>query len=322
MTVGVTDFTTSGLINNVRLRITMPGFQQLYLDSDILTVLNDEYMSTILEWILSVREEYLVNYVDYAIPTNISNVEGAADVTFNIPADAIGGRLRDVFVVNESNGEMMSLNQLDLDKVASWGYNYGWLRNAGFYLNNNQIILYPADGAAGTLRVYYYQRPYELCLNTNAAEILSIDTVNNLFTVSYLPSNWSVGTVICATENDQPFEQSVTGVAITSISYPTIGIADVSKLKIGQWVTLDGQTVFPKVPKEIWRLIPQAASVNILKSLADPNWQVAQSTYDQMSKKLLNLIGDRVTGEPKKITTRGNGIIDSLYTQGRRYWPL
>lgn len=89
------DYTTTGLVEQVKIRASVPTAQTLFTTSRIIGLLNDELLTFIVPFIMEVREEFFVVYKDTSIDTDTREYE--------VPSRAIGNKLREVTLV--SNGQ-------------------------------------------------------------------------------------------------------------------------------------------------------------------------------------------------------------------------
>ncbi|MCW9066326.1 MAG: hypothetical protein OQJ78_08500, partial [Ignavibacteriaceae bacterium] len=60
---------TNTLISKIRLGMSLPNIENRFSDATLLELSNDEIQSTILPWIFSLREDYLISSVEFDLTT-------------------------------------------------------------------------------------------------------------------------------------------------------------------------------------------------------------------------------------------------------------
>lgn len=297
--------TTATLIESLKRRAMIPTSQATYTDQDLVDYLNDEMESTIVPMIMDVREEYFIESQDFSIENDV-------DAFFDIPTRAVGSRLREVVLVDTSNGveTLTNLPRLTLEQLSESADNGRSVRGlTGFYIEGDQVRIYPAQGGgAATLRMYYYRRPGQLVLTSDAGEITAIDTGTNTITVDNVLAEWINGADIATVNPRQPFNYINASDSIVSISGYNITLADVSDLSVGDWVCNVDESVVPQVPVEAHNLLLQAAKIVLLEATDDDkNIQLAMKKYEQLERSFIKTITPRVDGQGKKIV--GNNAL-------------
>jgi hypothetical protein len=171
----------------------------------------------------------------------------------------------------------------------------------GFYLANNQIIPVPAQ-SVGVIRLWFYQRPNNLVVQSAASQISAI--VGTTVTVGVVPTTFTTGTTVDFIK-DQPFfecraiDQSIVSATTTTITFSTLP----TSLVVGDWVALAGQTPVPQIPVEFRPLLVQRCVVKYyeIQGYLD-KMAAAQKKLEEMEKDLFAIINPRVREEPKIIT--------------------
>ncbi len=290
------DFTTLGLVAAIKRKGSIPTSQNLYLPEDFVAIANDELISIVIPLIMSVREEYFVTHIDLPI-TSAKN--------YPIPAASVGMKLRDVAIVtnpNTNQEQRLTLPRLVLEQVNN---------TTGFYVEDNEIILCSVPQQTGVLRFYYIRRPYNLVYTTKAGRVTSINPNTNEIVLSNIPSDWAINTKLSVIEAVSPFNIKIESGTIINLSSPTIELDNVTNIEIGDWVTLEGDSVVPMIPVEAHPYLAQLSCVKCLEGLGDrEGMSAAQSKANELKESLLTMISPRVDSAPKKITNCGNGIFD------------
>lgn len=298
-------YTTSDLIASIKRRASMPTNQQLFSDTDFLNLATDELEVTLIPLLMSVREEYFVSYVDV-------QVTGSSPYIIEIPEDAIGMKLRDVALM--VNDHPIILPRFSIDDS-----NQIIFSNYGFKVESNQIHVH---AEAETIRLYYFKRPLSLISVSNSAQIKSINEVTNEITVTNVPAIWTTETVLNAVQKAQPFKTMVNEIEIASISSPTIVLASVEGLSLGDWICEQGYSPIPQIPVEAHKVLAQATTVKCLEAINDSNGMAsAEKKLERNIKDLITLISPRVDGAPKRIIGTNISSYTSVSTfRGRRRW--
>ena len=161
--------TTDALVTSVKRSAMLPIDEVTFGKQGIIDILNEEVDLGLTSHLLSVHEEYLVNFID--IPVNPDSNE------YEIPSRAIGNKLRGAFFLN-SNLDMWKLTRVELEDVQTLDRNstQSHYSNAFYVENDKIIVLNRTIGNAEYVRLYFYMKLSELVENKYAAVIQSIDT--------------------------------------------------------------------------------------------------------------------------------------------------
>lgn len=331
----------STLISTVKLFQSLPDSQTAFSDTDILTLMDYEVKNTIVPLILNLKEEHLVVVRTFNFPANTSNV------TLDIPPEATGLRLRDVQAV-DTKGYFFNIPRLAPEQVGNYGnwgnYNGTAFTNGtgpycGFFLMNNQIKFYPLNVLnSSTIRLTFHRRPNDLCLTTDAGQIVNI--TGDFVTVNNANANWIVGTLIDFISQSSPYPfvtnlannglnsdnfdspQPLSNVPIIGVSGQTFQFAPgvTANLVVGNWLSSAGTAPFVQyLPVEAEGCLVQVTSIKVLESLEDTEGQKnAIAKYGQMAKDLQTMLSPRVEGRGKKLVNL-NSALASSRSRGTRF---
>lgn len=332
------DTTTSGLINLVKERETIPDSGAAYSESTLLNYLDQSLKGFIVPAIEAVLEEHFVVTQDTQMPEqpNYPANQPPTDVVnyINIPGESTGMRLRDVYVIG-NDGSFYNLPRLTPTQAAAQSYGSPWgpllppMNNnqfiGGFYLQNNQVQIFPYGLASNKLvRISYQRAPADLCLIDDAGmvtaitgDICTLDKVLPWFGVvqdptnpthvgivnSDLPHDWVQNPTIPTTvyTSYAPLNnvtlQSVTANVVT---LPT-GLG--ANVKVGDWICPRYQSVYAQnIPKELLPVLVQKAAEMCLEAAGDrEGQQIANKTYVSMMQMAIMQIAPRVIGKPIKV---------------------
>jgi len=301
--------TTNTLLPTLRLLPLMPSVQQLFQDSDLLTILNFEMISKIYPLIDNQTEEYFVTLGD------VPYIQ--AQTIYDLPSRALAGKLRALSFVDPSNNEIR-IPRLRPEDLMSNVNATGLAINPalwGFYLQNNKVVLYLSSVNGGTsnyktLRMRYIRQPNQLVLNNQCGQVVSI--VGNIVTVDQVPSNFTTTQLYDMISNRPNFDAlqddsictNISGTAMTFSSIPVDQLGN-STLKVGDWICLSGQAPIAQVPYTPgYDLLLQLAAAKCLEIHGDvQGFNVAMSQASDMKNYLISVLTPRVDGNVIRLTT-------------------
>jgi hypothetical protein len=281
------DFTSTGLIAQIKRRALIPTGQNLFSNSDLIDMLNEELQNRIVPYIIAVREDYLLDYED--IPQDGSTKE------FDIPTKAIGNKLNSVALYDSTVPErnIQYISRLTLQQSSDM---------SGYYLQNNKILINPTPFNSGSLRIYYYRRPNNIIELSSAYQIASISS-NVSVTTSTVPTGISTGSEIDIINNYSPFT-TVKTITTGTVAGSTIDLSDTTDIQVGNYVCIAGQSPYAQIVQDVIPLLIQSVVVRMMEYMGDTNGlQSAILTYAQMESDNRNLISPRVDSQPKKIVS-------------------
>lgn len=304
------DYTTTELLADIKRKAFVPISQITFDDTGLLSIADEEIQTGIVPMIMTVREEYLVDYMEY-------NVDGTTNL-FEIPTRAIGAKLRDVTVVINPQQNDGAINERSLPEIAAedavWNNNYNnFLSLQAFFLRDNNVVLSPSSTtfAGQIIRLYYFKRPSKLIQVSACSQITSIST--NTAIVNLVPTNFGTTGIITITADvvkaKPPFKILTMDITLTidtttnTVTFPS----DLSDYDIqeGDYICLAGESPIPILPVEIHSLLAQRVAVKILASLGDDkNFQIATNRLVEMEKNIRGLISNRVEGANRKVVNQ------------------
>ena len=324
--------TTADLITRVKNRETIPDSGAAYSESVLLEYLDQGLKGFIVPAIEAVLEEHFVVTQDTQMPLQpayMGNSPPTGVVNYiNIPGESTGLRLRDVYVIG-NDGSFYNLPRLTPSQAAAQSYGSPWgpllppMNNnqfvGGFYLQGNQVQIFPYGLASGKLvRISFQRAPADLCLTSAAGQIVSI--VGDVCTLDkVLP--WHSGiTQVNAISNDMPHDY-VANATIPQTVYTsyaplsnmtivscvgnvvTLPAGTGANVQAGDWLCPRGYSVFAQnIPKELLPVLVQKAAEMCLEAAGDRDGQsVASGTFKTMIQMAIMQIAPRVIGKPIKV---------------------
>lgn len=298
-------YTTANLLADVKLAAMLPDSGGVFTDSELLTFATNAMDHAMVPLILSAREEYLVDYVDYAIV--------AGQQSYAVPEQAIGGKLRDVtfFPVGSTTGVPMT--RLALDDVDIWSQSFYPALGAqmGFCMQRSSILVVPTPtNAAGTLRVRFYRRPGRLALVSECAQIVSVTNIDK-YVVNAIPATFVAGVKCDAIKNRSQFDWVTVGATISSVGvsvdFSPGGFTVAAS--VGDWLALEGFSPIPQIPVELHDALSQATVAQVFEAMGDrAALAFANAGLKETLDAAMMLLTPRVDGAPQKIVNRGGTV--------------
>lgn len=315
------DYTNQQLINSIIRRCLIPTSQLTFTPLDLVLLANDELQGVVYPLVLSARDEYFLTFVDLLPDSN-----GIVD----IPSDAVGAKLRNVAIVanNSGNGNfnLINLPRLDLDTIAGYGGglylngNYSGI-TGGFYIQDNQIHLYPNNGLSqnSSIRLYYYVRSLVLAEPAAYGKITGINYDDNSVILDNVPLDWVAGNDVNIMNSQPNFKVNTPQTSITAVSSPTVFLTDVSQASVGDIVSLYGYSGIPQIPVEAHAYLAQLTAAKCLESLkALEGMKAALDKAETLKTNILQMVSNRVEGSPKKIINPSGGMLAASSINKRR----
>lgn len=281
------DFTSTGLIAQIKRRALIPTSQNLFTESDLIAMLNEELQNRVIPYILSVREDYFLTYDEYT--------QNGSTTEIDIPTNAIGNKINQVNIYTATSDDSFfaSVPRLAVSQINDY---FG-----GYYIQGNKIKIFPQPITSGQLRVYYYRRPSEIVATSRTAIISTVNTNTSIVCTTNLPANITTGAEIDIVSNNQPWD-TITERTAGTVSSATINLADTTDIQANYYVASRGESPFAQIPQDTIPLLIQAVVVRALEYMGDNGLQAALLTYAQMESDNRNLLSPRVDAQPKKIS--------------------
>lgn len=304
-------YTTDSLIRSVKRRIGAPENQSTFKEEDFLAFINEELSLNLVPMIMSLHEDYLLFYED--IPLSAGQSE------YTIPPRAVGNKLRDVQYV-DTNSNVYEMTRVRVGDLPDFQGAYEVNNAYAFYIQNNKVVLTPPvqPSSSGSLRMYYYLRPAEMVSEDEVGIITGIDTLTGEIAVDRIPSDFSVSLKFDFYKFESPhrpldIDLTATGINTTT-RVVTFDPADIpSDLKIGDHLSIAGQSIIPQVPSDLHVVLAQYVAERILEAQGDSeglrNAKVKSKELEAMAG---NIIDNRVEDAPIKLVNRNSVLRHAL----------
>jgi hypothetical protein len=273
----------------------LPTSQNTFTAARFLSLANAQMRSKIIPLVDRVQEGYYEYDVDTAI-----NATG----TYNIHTRAVGGKLLDLALINGDDRYPLARyydNQLqNLDSSPG---------NLGYRLKRSQIILVPyVPGGWTYLRQTILLRPPTFVAVTDAAQVTGINTLTGVVTCSTVPSTWTTASILDIVQAEPHFDALGIDLAISAVTTGVSGSVTFSpsalpsRLAVGDWVSLAGQSPVIQCPVELQPLLAQEVANICLRGQTDPTaYKMGVEEAKELKEGLMALINPRVKKEGKKL---------------------
>jgi hypothetical protein len=281
-------YSTTDLIKQVQLLAGIPSNQNLFTDQQILDLMYGELRANIFPYIIRQREEWFVRRVDVPILAGVDS--------YDIPDKASGGVLREVKYVVGSM--IIDLTRYDLQNINSVQLG----APTGFYIQGSQVVLFPSPVASsGLLRLFYFERPNKLVPESECGKVVS---VAGMTVTGNFPVTWSASNTFDIVRGTGDFRISDSSLSASSVTTSSITVSTAINAIVGSYICLEGETCFPPIPKDLAPLLVQMTVSKIHESAKDAqSLQASESKVQQMMSSLAVVIGQRVQGSPRSITS-------------------
>jgi hypothetical protein len=295
------EFDTAALVESIRTRGQIPTAGD-WTDTKILEVATEELRSSIVPSVLSVREGYYDEVVDFAFSTSLPR--------YRIPSWAIGQKLGGVYYVPATSTEQpCPLDLVSEKQLQSCGLTD--TRPLGYIIRGNVVIPFPApgSGATGKVRLKIQARPSALVLPTTCGVgfVQSEEDLEGDFAAAGFVDGQRVDVVQSTPGFENVVRSAVLHFTSTSgsLTLDFYSKGDTHGTDVfmaggptaGAFPTLtpEGKTCFPQCPTEFWYILAQTVAVRYLQD---------QGFLDELRQAQQELVQLRTAAMPT-ITPRG-----------------
>jgi len=285
---------TDVLLKKIRLGMSLPNIENRFSDDTLLELANDEIQSSILPWLFSLREDYLIATQEYDL-TTIEN--GVID----FPQYSSGRTLKDLWV-SEDQKAYRPLQRIGLDEA--WRFNETEIDVPhAFSVQGDRIYLHrkPSVNTPGTLRLYYHVLPNTLVGVSRGITITAVSGDDTL-TVSSVPTFITAGVNLDIIYNLPDYQvflrtQAVSSTTATNITLsgysPTNTLTDAGYAS-GLILCVSGETIETPLPIEVNQLLVQAVIIRVLESMNAPQQlSLALERFARLKTQLRDILTPR-----------------------------
>jgi len=271
--------TSEEIIASIKIKGSFPTSNDLFSNSDFLSLINHQMKTEIIPTMLLLSEEFFLLSKDYTIATGS---------TYRIPARAIGAKVRDLQYADGSSN-LSKLVRLDESDRPS--------NPSGYYVVRNSIEL-SNDFTGNTLRMKYFGRPNDLVLSTSCGQITSIDTGAFSVVVSSLPSAITTNSIVDFVQALNPYDlldydKTVVGVSGTTVTFSSLPTG----LVVGDWLCVASQAPVPMIPEEMHPVLVQSALVAALAAKKDKSVEFESKVLERVKQDAIRMMDPRVEND-------------------------
>lgn len=277
--------TTSGILASVKRRATLPTSQQLFSDSDLLAMANEELNTKVVPVIMAVGEAHFIQSADTLL--------SASQTYLDLPAQAMGNKWHAFHLIQ--GDDAYPLPRISLTEYASIP--------EVLSVRVQDQRAYIQGTTSDTIRAYYYKRPNYL-VGTDEISTVSGSNTTELY-VNSAPTNF-IGTTQWEIQNPSPpfqTKSSFTGTWNPTHKKITTTTSNLS-FGNGDYVTRSGESACPQIPADAHQLLVAAITMRVHEAMGDQaSYQLAENTFNEQKSYVENLLSPRVETSPKKITS-------------------
>ena len=298
-------FLSSDLMAAVKRYSAVPTSQVTFQSTDFYALADDSIRAKIVPLVIKAMAEFYVYPMNYAVNQNQNS--------YAIPPRAINMILRSVQIISTSDADTrVNLEQLSIeDLYATSGSTRTLIKKSGFYIEGNNVILYPTPTQnLDTLRLNYFIRPSQLVDPSACAQITSINLGANTITCAAVPSIWTTSNTVDLVKANPGFDCTAIDQVITNINSGVITFSTAlpTNVSVGDYICLAGTSCVVQVPVELQPLLTQYVVVRVLSAQGDANGlKAALAELEALEKNANLLLAPRVQGSVKRVV-KSRGI--------------
>ena len=315
--------TATTLLNQAKVRAGWPTSGGYLSDAEVLSLADDEMLTTMAALLRRAREEFWVTQAP-DVPVSASSPD------VRVPSRALGSALRDVLVV--SGGNVWNAPEIAPEEAFRYrsAADGSWRSPFAFYCEGSYLKLLPTPTNGNySIRLKYYRRPSELIEGSTTAgsvttwrvgEIASI--ADNVVTLKDdIPASFTTDEAYDIVDGLSPHDSASDDLSLSSFDTvaKTMTFSDsmASRVKKGDYVTLSGESPVVQLPDALFPLLILATVRSMHVSSNDTaSAGLAEQLLARKSAAVLPLIEPRVIGERPVVINRNS----ALRGGGRRGW--
>lgn len=313
----MSEWDTTALLSDIKERASLPDNDVRFTNALLLSAATKELREGIAPLLSNARSEHLVYPYSQAVTAGLA--------TYRMPPRAVGGVLRDVAFIDESE-RAVRLRQLSADEIELIGRTDNQGTPYAYWLQGYKVVLVGEPNVAGTLSTPYYARPNKLILPTAASSTEAVILVSSVtynatldtLTLVYQGVPAAVmqvdGVSLDVVRATPGFETLATGAfAVTETdpgaewTFVLSGVEEDPGVVSGDYLCLAGQAPVPQAPVELHGLLAVRTARRLLKAVGDDRWQALEADVADLEQKATTWLSPRVSGD----TQQAGGSIGS-----------
>lgn len=299
--------TADDLLAGLKNRASLPPFQLVWTDANLLKAMQEEVESQVVPVLYSTQQDFFTDFVDLPL---VANQQG-----YRLPQRAMGDVIRGAYWV-DTTGIVAKppLLRVNIDEVSDFTTTAATIPKA-FFLVYDQINVLPtpSSSVSGSIRLFYLRRPGILVSDVRSGGqstqvgVISAVTSDTVLTMTVAMNGWANNQNVDIVQANPQFallmrDQAATLAAsgATTITIAAGGLSTAG-ISAGDYVTLSQQSYVPQIPREWHPYIEVRTAAFILESLGDLTG--ADRFYklsDEMRANLMKLVTSRTPGNPLK----------------------
>lgn len=291
--------TSDDLIADIKMRGAVPTSQDRFTNARFLSLANAEMETKIFPLIIKARQ----SYYEYDIDTSIN-----ATGLYPISTRAYLGIVSNLGLIDDTRRLDLPWLSEEMEPDTNQPYDSA----AGIVLKRNTIQLKPADGAGyDSLRMTILLRPGLFVLEEAAAQITGISGATLTFAANTKPTSWTTSNTFDLIQGNPHYDHLGIDLTASSITSTTIVLSSTpnSRLAVGDWVSLAGQSAIVQLPEAFSYLLSQRVANTCMRSMGDKEGhQRGMELAKEMEKDLTEAIQPRIQKEAQRIVNR-TGIL-------------
>lgn len=289
-------------------------------DTAVLRDLNAELLTYVGPFLMTIGEEFFV------APLIFTTESGQSE--YDIPADSIGAKLRDVQTRADDGVTWVSIAHTEPERASAYARQTG--KPVAYYLRGDKIALLPKPGSgAYPMRLMYYRRPREI-VNSGYAVASMVSPVSfGTYTVTVPDTSGMVSGDfdILDSATYARIAEALPGTVATgtTITFAAANL-DADQIAALEAATGDlfigtGLSPAADVPPEAAVLLAQRVATIELQEAADPRAAQAFSELERVRATLQQLFAPRASGRPRKVVNQTGPGWGFRGPWGFRGWP-
>jgi hypothetical protein len=263
----------------------------------MLMLADDELRSYLLPMILKSQEAYY----DYDDLRTI-NSTGIYDMSTR----AVASKLVNAALIDSDNRQNLSwITEERLIKTDNTSIGV-----PGIYFKRNQVYLIPpTEHGFPQIKFTISLRPGKFVLTTAAAQITAIAGNTLTFATSTIPSTFTSSVTYDLIQANPHFDPLGIDLAASSVTSTTVVLTATpsSRLAVGDWLCLAGESPIVQVPVELQPLLAQKVANTMNRAQGDlENLAAGEKELGRMEKAVTSLYTPRIQKEGKKLVLNSN----------------
>lgn len=290
------DWRTSALIASIRRRGSAPLSSESWNEVDFLAALNEELSTYVVPLIRRTNEDHLIGYTDVSVVSGTNR--------YRLPAACAGEGLRDALWVDSAGNETPA-ERIDSARSVV----------AGYFLEGEDVVLWPSPTEAMTLRLKYVRRPAKLVGDERVLERVAGATGFASFGAYALDGetlSTVLGPLIAAAGMDHVSARpdfQLLGASLAVVYAPGAFTWSTTSRDgaVGDYLCYAGESPVPQIPVEAHPLLAQAVLAQYLTGQSggiDAMAKIGKGQPVGMEADLVRLLSPRTQMQAKYIVNK------------------